>query len=102
MQGKCQFQLNIVTPSIYFVDLLYMLLSALPTPPLDMPGGLFMPTRRLPDLRVQNFQLVLCSPPPRHALGLGLANLRVPKPVGSYLLLSHAINSAPRHARGLG
>jgi hypothetical protein len=48
------------------------------------------------------FYLVLCSPPPRHARGLGLANLRVARPVGSYLLLSHAINSPPRHARGFG
>jgi hypothetical protein len=32
-------------------------------------------------------------PSPRHARGLGLANLRAARPVGSYLLLSHAINS---------
>jgi hypothetical protein len=70
--------------------------------PLDMFGGLACPTRRSPDLRVQFFYLVLYSPLPRHAQGLGLANLRVARPVGSYLLLSHAINSPPRHARGLG
>jgi hypothetical protein len=60
-------------------------LSALPIPPLDMLGGLALPTRRSPDLRVQIFYLVLCSPPLRHARGLGLANLRVTRPVGSYL-----------------
>jgi hypothetical protein len=50
--------------------------------PLHMLGGLAMPTRRSPDLRVQIFYLVLCSPPPRHARGLGVANLRVARPVG--------------------
>jgi hypothetical protein len=67
-----------------FVDLLYMFLSALPTLPLDVLGGLALPTRRSPDLRVQIFYLVLCSPPPRHARRLGLANLRVARPVGFY------------------
>jgi hypothetical protein len=59
-------------------------LSVLPTPPLDMLEGLALPTRRSPDLRVQIFYLVLCSPPPRHARGLDHANLRVARPVGSY------------------
>jgi hypothetical protein len=48
-----------------------------------MIGGLALPTHRSPDLRVPIFYLVLCSPPPRHARGLGLANLRVTRPVGS-------------------
>jgi hypothetical protein len=51
--------------------------------PLDMLGGLALPTRRSSDLRVQIFYLVLCSPPPQHAWGLGHANLRVARPVGS-------------------
>jgi hypothetical protein len=51
---------------------------------LDMLGGLALPTRRSPDLRVQIFYLALCSPPPRHARGLGHANLRVARPVGFY------------------
>jgi hypothetical protein len=55
--------------------------------PLDMLGGLAMPTRRSPDLSVQIFYLVLCSPPPRHARGLSLANLSVARLVGSYLVL---------------
>jgi hypothetical protein len=51
--------------------------------PLHMLRGLAMPTRRLPDQRVQIFYLVLCLPL-RYAQGLGLANLRVARPVGSY------------------
>jgi hypothetical protein len=54
---------------------------------LDMLGGLAMPTRRSTDLRVQIFYLVLCSPPTRHAGGLDHTNLRVVRPVGSYLFL---------------
>jgi hypothetical protein len=68
-----------------------MLLSALLILPLDMLGGLAMPTPRSPDLRVQIFYLVLCSPPPQHARGFGLANLRVARPVGSYF--SYACSS---------
>jgi hypothetical protein len=52
--------------------------------PLDMLRGLALPTRRSPDLRVPIFYLVLCSPPPRHARGLGHANIRVARPVGFY------------------
>jgi hypothetical protein len=70
-QAKCYIQLIIFTPSISFVDLLYMLLSALPIP-LDMLGGLTMLTRRSPDLRVQIFYLVLCSPPLDMLGGLAL------------------------------
>jgi hypothetical protein len=51
-QDKCYLQLNIFTISIYFVDLVYMLLSVLLILPLDILGGLALPTRRLPDLRV--------------------------------------------------
>jgi hypothetical protein len=40
--------------------------------PLDMLGGLALPTRRSPDLRVQIFYLVLYPPPPLDMLG-GLA-----------------------------
>jgi hypothetical protein len=47
-------------------------------------GGLAMSTRRSPDLSVQIFYLVLCSPPPRHARGLSLTNLRVARLVGFY------------------
>jgi hypothetical protein len=65
----------------------------LPVPPLDMLGGLALRICRSSDLRVHIFYLVLCSPLPRHARGIGLANLRVARPVGSNLLLSHAINS---------
>jgi hypothetical protein len=71
-EAKCQFLIKYFMALIYFVDLLHMFLSALPIPP------------------------------PRHARGLGLANLRVARLVGSYLLLSRAINSPPRHTRGLG
>jgi hypothetical protein len=39
---------------------------------LDRLGGLAMPTRRSPDLRVQNFYLVMCSLLPLDMLG-GLA-----------------------------
>jgi hypothetical protein len=63
VQAKCYFQLIIFTPSIYFVDLLYMPWLLFRSP-LDMLGGLVMPTRRSPDLRVQIFYLVLCSSPP--------------------------------------
>jgi hypothetical protein len=49
-----------------------------------MLGGLVLPTRRSPDMRVQIFYLVLYPPPPRHARMLGLANLRVARPVGFY------------------
>jgi hypothetical protein len=48
------------------------------------------------------FVSALRIPPPQHAQELGLAKLRVARPVGSYLLLSRAINSPPRHAQGLG
>jgi hypothetical protein len=101
-QAKCYLQLNIFMASIYFVSQLHMFVLLFQSLPLDMLGGLACPTRRSPDLRVQFFYLVLYSPLPRHAQGLSLANLRVARPVGSYLLLSHAINSPPRHARGLG
>jgi hypothetical protein len=37
-QDKCYIQLIIFTPSISFVDLLYMLLSALPIPPRHARG----------------------------------------------------------------
>jgi hypothetical protein len=69
---------------VNFVDLLYMFLSTLPTLPLNMLGGLVLLTCRSPDLMVQIFYLALCSPPPRHARGLGLTNLRVSRPVGFY------------------
>jgi hypothetical protein len=39
-QVKCQFQLNIFTTSISFVDLLYMFLSALPISPSRQARGL--------------------------------------------------------------
>jgi hypothetical protein len=52
--------------------------------PLDMLGGLPMPTRWSPDLRVQIFYLVPCSPPPRHVRGFGHANLWVARHVGFY------------------
>jgi hypothetical protein len=67
-QTKCYIQLFFTT-SIYFVDLLYMFCLLFRSLPLDMLGGLALPTRRSPDLRVQIFYLVLCSPPPQHARG---------------------------------
>jgi hypothetical protein len=99
-QAKCYIHLIFYDFNLFCRPALHVL-SALPIPPLDMLGGLALPTRRSPNLRVQIFYLVLCSPPPRHARGLGHANLRVARPVGSYLLLSHAINSPSRHAREL-
>jgi hypothetical protein len=77
------FFLIIFTVLIYFVDLLYMfflLFRPLPlrharglgTANVDMLGGLAIPTRRSPDLRVQNFYLVMCSLLPLDMLG-GLA-----------------------------
>jgi hypothetical protein len=83
-QAMYYLQLNIFTTSISFDDLLYMLFPALLILPLDMLEGLALPTCRSPDLRVQFLYLVLCSPPPRHARGLGLANLRVARPVAFY------------------
>jgi hypothetical protein len=57
--------------SIYFVDLLYMLCLLFRSLPLDMLGGLAMPIRRSPSLRVQIF--ILCYVPlPLGVLG-GLA-----------------------------
>jgi hypothetical protein len=53
---------RILRVSVTFADLLHMFLSALPIPP------------------------------PWHARGLDLANLRVAKPVGPYLLLPHVTN----------
>jgi hypothetical protein len=53
--------------------MLYMFLSRLYFPsPFDTLGGLGMPTRRSPDMRVQNFYLVMCSLLPLDMLG-GLA-----------------------------
>jgi hypothetical protein len=43
--------------------------SALPIPPPRHARGLAMPTRRSPDLRVQNFYLVMCSLLPLDMLG---------------------------------
>jgi hypothetical protein len=86
-ESKFYLQLNIFTTFISFADLLYMFCLPFRSLPLDMLEGLAMPTRRSPDQRVQFFYLVLCSPPPRHARGLGHANLRVARPVGSYLFL---------------
>jgi hypothetical protein len=83
-QAKYYLQSNIFTHSIYFVDLFYMPWLLFRSLPLDMLGGLDMPTRRSPDLGVQIFYLVLCSLPPRHARGLGQCNLRVAIPVGFY------------------
>jgi hypothetical protein len=66
-QAKYYLQLNLFTSLISFIDLLYMFFPF----PLDMLGGLVLPTYRSSVLRVQIFNLVLCSPPPRHARGLG-------------------------------
>jgi hypothetical protein len=62
----------------------YIFLSALPSLPLDMLGGLALPTRRSLDMRVPVF--VLCNVPlPLEMLrGLGHSNIRVAKPEGSY------------------
>jgi hypothetical protein len=48
------------------------------------------------------FLPALLIPPPWYGRGLDLVNLRVARPVGSYLLLSHVRNPPPRHARMLG
>jgi hypothetical protein len=56
---------------VTFDDLLYMFLSALPTLPLDMLGGLALPTRRSPDLRDPIF-ILRYVPLPLDKLG-GLA-----------------------------
>jgi hypothetical protein len=67
-QAKFYLQLKIYfTASISFVDLLYMLCLLFRSLPLDMLGGLAMPTRRLPDLRVQLFQS--CAMPPSTCSG---------------------------------
>jgi hypothetical protein len=73
--AKCYFQLKIFfrRPTLH----VFLLFRSLP---FDMLGGLAMSTRRSPDLRVQIFYLVLCSPPPRRAQGLDHANLRVSRP----------------------
>jgi hypothetical protein len=56
-----------------FADLLYMLSSALPIPPLDMLGSLAMPTRRSPELRLQFFFILCYVPLPLNMLrGLAL------------------------------
>jgi ABC-type multidrug transport system fused ATPase/permease subunit len=59
---SASFFLIIFTALIYFVDMLYMFFLLFWSLPLIMLGGLAMPTRRSPDLRVQNFYLVLCPP----------------------------------------
>jgi hypothetical protein len=74
------FLINYFTTLIYFVDLLYMFFLLFRSL-LDRLGGLPMPTRRSPDLRVQNFYLVMCSLLPLDMLGgLGLAHLWVTRP----------------------
>jgi hypothetical protein len=65
------FLINYFTALIYFVDLLYMFFLLFRSL-LDTLGGLAMPTHRSPDLRVQNFYLVMCSLLPLNMLG-GLA-----------------------------
>jgi hypothetical protein len=63
-QAKCQFLIKYFMASIYFVDLLYMPWLLFRSLPLDMLGGLAMPTRRSPDLRVQFFLSCAMSPSP--------------------------------------
>jgi hypothetical protein len=68
-QAKCQFSLNIFTTSIYFVNLLYMPWLLFRSLPLDMFGGLAMPTRRSPDLRVPIFLSCAMFPSPSTCSG---------------------------------
>jgi hypothetical protein len=82
--GSVLFLIEYFTTSISFIYLLYMPWLLFQSLPLDMLVGLAMPTRRSPDLRAPIFYLALCSPPPRHARGLGLANLWVARLVGFY------------------
>jgi hypothetical protein len=52
IQAKYYLQLNIFMASISFIDQLYMFVLLFRSLPLNMLGGLTMPTRRSPDLRV--------------------------------------------------
>jgi hypothetical protein len=99
-KAKCYFQFNFfhdfrivsstVSDSLCFCEFCRSALHVFVCssgPPLDTLRGLVLPTRRSPELRVQIFCLVLCSPPPRHARGAWPCQSKGHQTCGVLLLL---------------